>query len=124
MTPRPIVHVRPAAGGRPVRAELHGRSSNGRLAKVVYSDSRTGVWVAVSRVVDLPAEPAATAEPTPATPVWVAEPLTGVRMHRTVDSGRRTGCDRAAYGGISTTAGTAQQRWDARVCTGCWPVTS
>lgn len=120
---RPIVHVRPAAGGRPVEAELHARASNGRTVKVVYTASRTGAWVAVGRVIDLPAEPEPT-QPTPATPVWVAEPLAGVTMHRTVNAGRRTGCDKPAFGGVSTTAGTARERWGARVCTDCWPVTS
>lgn len=67
------------------------------------------------------AGPAPAAGPQEADPVWIGEPLPGVEMHRTVDSGRRTGCDRPAYGGRITTAANARQRWQARTCPRCWP---
>lgn len=61
--------------------------------------------------------------PADADPVWVGEPLTGVEMHRTLDGGRLTSCGKQAFGGRTTTAANARQRWQARTCAGCWPVT-
>lgn len=53
-----IVHVASPQGGEPVEAELQPERHAGRpnVRKVIYTGSRTAAWVAVKRIVDLPAD--------------------------------------------------------------------
>lgn len=95
---------------------------------ITYPATEVHYRVLSDLTVRIPCEPepaTAPAGPAPGDIVWMSVGRAGLDMHRrTGDAPAPTGCDRSTRTGIVLEAGTAVDRYQAKPCPRCWPVTT
>ncbi len=113
----PIVYVLDQQGQEPTPAELREEDPNRPdVVKVVYLHSRTGAWVARSRITPKPT----LTGPALGDTVWMATERHLAMAHRP-DDNDLTACRRSMRTGVTHFAQHARSQHGAVWCPTCWP---